>query len=74
MSPACFFDTRNQPAEGQVPEANSTNAELAIVAAGTSAQAAAVAVLDLELPRRLRLDLLGFGRHAGLTNPPEKTT
>src|SRR5262249_34428355 len=42
--------------------------ELAIVAAGTTAQPAAVAMLDRELARRLRLDLLGLGRHARLTH------
>ena len=73
-SPARFFDTGHQTAEGQASEANPADAELAIEATGTSAQAAAVPVLDRELPRRLRLDLLGLGRHAGLTNPREKTT
>jgi hypothetical protein len=61
--PARFLDTRNQAAEGQVPEANSTDAKLAIEAAGTSAQAAAIPMLNRKLARGLRLDLLGLGRH-----------
>jgi hypothetical protein len=71
--PARLFDARYQPLEGQATKANATNAELAVKATGPSAQAAAVPVLNRELPRCLRLDLLGFGRHAGLTNPWKKT-
>jgi len=71
--PARFLDAWNQPSQGQVSEANSTDAELAIKAAGTSAQAAAVTMLNRKLPRRLRFDLLRLGRHAGLTNPWKKT-
>jgi hypothetical protein len=73
-SPARFFDTGNQTAEGQASEANPADAELAIEATGTSAEAAPIPVLNRELPRRLRFDLLGFGRHAGLTNPWKKLT
>jgi hypothetical protein len=60
-SPARFLDTGNQPAEGQASEANPADAELAIEATGTSAQAAPVPVLNRKLSRRLRFDLLGFG-------------
>jgi hypothetical protein len=68
-SPARFLDAWNQTSKGQISEANPTDAELAIKAARTSTEAAPVPVLNGELPGRFRLNLLGFGRHIGLTNP-----
>jgi hypothetical protein len=72
--PTCFLNTRNQAAEGQVPEADPANAELTVIATRTSAQAAAVPMLNRKLTRRLRLDLLGLGRHTRLTNIWKRTT
>src|SRR5262249_40103002 len=64
--PTCFLDTRDEATTGQAPEANPTDAEFAIVTAGTPAQATAISVLNRKLARRLRLDFLGLRRHAQL--------
>jgi hypothetical protein len=61
--PARLLDTRNQAAESQVPEADPADAELAVEATRTTAQATAVPMLDRKLARRFRLDFLGLGRH-----------
>ena len=49
---------------GQVAEADPADSELTIKAARASAEAAAIAMLNRELARRLRLDHLGLGPHA----------
>src|SRR5579885_2997687 len=72
--PACLLHPRDQAPAGQVPEADPADAELAVEAAGTPAQPAAIAMADRELARRFRLDLLGLGRHAGFTHSPREKT
>src|SRR6516165_155942 len=62
--PACLLHSRYQATAGQVAAADPADTEFAIKAARASAKAAAVAMLDRELAGRLRLDLLGLGRHA----------
>src|SRR5262249_28051924 len=64
--PARLLHARDQPAAGQVAEADPADAELAVKRAGTPAEAASVPMLHREFPRRLRLDLLGLRGHARL--------
>src|SRR5689334_20057033 len=66
--PTRLLDARDQAAAGQIPEADPADAELAVEAAGTPAEATPIAMLHREFSRRLRLDLLGLGRHASFAS------
>ena len=73
-SPARLLDTRNQAAESQVPEADPADAEFAVKATRSPAQAAAVSMLNRKLARGFRFDLLGLGRHKLLFFNPQKSS
>src|SRR3954471_18098464 len=70
ISPTRLLDARDQTPQGQAPEADPADAELAVDGARATAKFAAVPMPDRELAGRLRLDHLGFGRHLGGSPTP----